>query len=130
SAGITLATAIISALTGVPVREDVAMTGEVTLTGKVLPIGGLKEKSLAALRAEMALMLVPQKNHKDIKELPQKVRRKIKIVPVSHMDQVLPLVLATWPPAKPVHKKKKPAPKKSKAVAPKKAAPKKGGKSK
>ncbi|MCF8099328.1 MAG: endopeptidase La, partial [Desulfarculaceae bacterium] len=135
SAGITLATAIISALTGVPVREDVAMTGEVTLTGKVLPIGGLKEKSLAALRAEMALILVPGKNHKDIKELPVKVRRKLKIVPVSHMDQVLPLVLATWPPAKPVRKKKKPAPKKSKTAAPKKAAPKKaapkkGGKTK
>jgi len=130
SAGITLATAIISALTGVPVKEDVAMTGEVTLTGKVLPIGGLKEKSLAALRAEMALMLVPQKNHKDIKELPVKVRRKLKIVPVSHMDEVLPLVLATWPLAKPVRKKKKPAPKKSKTAAPKKAAPKKGGKGK
>ncbi|BEQ14017.1 endopeptidase La [Desulfoferula mesophila] len=130
SAGITLATAIISALTGVPVKEDVAMTGEVTLTGKVLPIGGLKEKSLAALRSEMALMLVPQKNHKDIKELPQKVKRKIKIVPVGHMDQVLPLVLATWPLAKPSRKKAKPAPSKSKKAAPKKAAPKKGGKTK
>ncbi len=130
SAGITLATAIISALTGVPVKEEVAMTGEVTLTGKVLPIGGLKEKSLAALRAGMALMLVPEKNHKDIKELPQKVKRKIKIVSVKHMDEVLPLVLAKWPLDKPARSRKKSAPKKAKPAARRKAAPQKGGRSK
>ncbi|MBU1277480.1 MAG: endopeptidase La [Proteobacteria bacterium] len=130
SAGITLATAIISALTGVAVKEEVAMTGEVTLTGKVLPVGGLKEKSLAALRSGMSLMLVPEKNHKEISELPAKVKRKLKIVPVKHMDQVLPLVLASWPVAKPVPKKKKTAKKTSKTAAPKKAAPKRGGKTK
>ncbi|MCB2225138.1 MAG: endopeptidase La [Desulfarculaceae bacterium] len=122
SAGVTLATAIISALTGVPVREDVAMTGEVTLTGKVLPIGGLKEKALAAQRSGLARVLVPEKNQKEMSEIPAKVRRKLKITPVGHMDQLLPLVLSEWPIAKPA--KKKAAPKKAAKPAPKKAAPK------
>jgi len=118
SAGVTLVTAIISALTGVPVREDVALTGEATLTGKVLPVGGLKEKALAAQRSGLARMLVPEKNQKELSEIPAKVRRKLKITTVGHMDQLLPLVLASWP-LKPA---KKAAPKKA---APKKTAPKK-----
>jgi ATP-dependent Lon protease len=124
SAGITICTAIVSALTGVPVREEVAMTGEVTLTGKVLPIGGLKEKSLAALRAGIKTILVPEKNQKEVSEIPAKVRRALKIVFVSHMDQVLELAL-TGPPrvppkprktaakAKPGAKKPSPAAKKN-----------------
>ena len=128
SAGVTLATAIISALTRVPVKEDVAMTGEVTLTGKVLPVGGLKEKALAAQRSGLAVMLVPEKNQKELSEIPAKVRRKMKITPVGHMDQLLPLVLATWPIKPP---RRKTSPKKTaaktapKAVA-KKSKPKKG----
>ncbi|MCF8032238.1 MAG: endopeptidase La [Desulfarculaceae bacterium] len=125
SAGVTLATAIISSLTGVPVREDVAMTGEVTLTGKVLPIGGLKEKALAAQRSGLERILVPEKNQKEMSEIPAKVRRKLKIIPVGHMDQLLPLVLAKWPLAKPA--KKKTAPKKTaKKKAASKAPAKKG----
>ncbi len=121
SAGVTLATAIISALTGVPVREDVALTGEVTLTGKVLPVGGLKEKALAAQRSGLARMLVPEKNQKELSEIPAKVRRKLKITPVGHMDQLLPLVLASWPikPARRKTTKKKSA---SKMKAPKASA--------
>ncbi|MCA1989199.1 MAG: endopeptidase La [Desulfarculus sp.] len=115
SAGITICTAIVSALTGVPVREEVAMTGEVTLTGKVLPIGGLKEKSLAALRAGIKTILVPEKNQKEVSEIPAKVRRALKIVFVSHMDQVLELAL-TGPPRLP--------PKPRKAAGKSKAAPK------
>ncbi len=115
SAGITICTAIISALTGVPVREEVAMTGEVTLTGKVLPIGGLKEKSLAALRAGIKTILVPEKNQKEVSEIPAKVRRALKIIFVSHMDQVLELAL-TGPPRVP--------PKPRKAAGQAKAAPK------
>ncbi len=93
SAGITMATALISTLTKTPVRRDVAMTGEITLRGKVLPIGGIKEKSLAARRMGIKTVIVPTKNDKDVKELPTNVRRGIQFVYVDHMDQVLEVAL-------------------------------------
>lgn len=89
SAGITLATALISALTGRPVSKDVAMTGEVTLRGRVLPIGGLKEKSLAAHRAGYTKVLLPADNERDLRDIPDSVKDAVQFVPVSHMDQVL-----------------------------------------
>ena len=89
SAGIAMATALISALTNRPVCKDVAMTGEITLRGRVLPIGGLKEKSLGALRAGIHTIILPEKNKKDLTEIPANVRRKIKFIPVSSMDEVL-----------------------------------------
>jgi ATP-dependent Lon protease len=89
SAGIAMATALISALSGRPVRNDVAMTGEVTLRGRVLPIGGLKEKALGALRAGIREVIFPEKNKKDLEDIPQNVKRKLKFIPVGHMHQVL-----------------------------------------
>ncbi len=89
SAGITLATALASAMSGLPVRSDVAMTGEITLRGRILPIGGVKEKILAAHRAGIAKVLLPVENKKDLAEIPAPVKRKIKLVLVSHMDEVL-----------------------------------------
>jgi ATP-dependent Lon protease len=97
SAGITLTTALISAMTGRPVRRDVAMTGEVTLRGKVLPIGGLKEKTLAAHRAGIKTFILPKDNAKDIVELPQKVRDDLQLIPVSSMDEVLKIALTGGP---------------------------------
>jgi ATP-dependent Lon protease len=94
SAGITMATALISALTRTPVRRDVAMTGEITLRGKVLPIGGLKEKALAARRMGIKTVIVPSKNDKDVKELPANVKRGVQFVYVDDMDQVLKVALA------------------------------------
>jgi ATP-dependent Lon protease len=93
SAGITLTTALISAMTGRPVRRDVAMTGEVTLRGKVLPIGGLKEKTLAAHRAGIKTFILPKDNAKDIAELPKKVREDLQLIPVSSMEEVLKIAL-------------------------------------
>jgi ATP-dependent Lon protease len=89
SAGIAMATALVSALTGKPVRNDVAMTGEVTLRGRVLPIGGLKEKALGALRAGIRTIIFPEKNKKDLTEIPANIKRRIRFVPVRHMSQVL-----------------------------------------
>jgi len=89
SAGTAMATALVSALADRPVRNDVAMTGEITLRGRVLPIGGLKEKSLGALRAGIRKIIIPEKNKKDLSEIPPIVRRKIKFIPVRHMEQVL-----------------------------------------
>ncbi len=94
SAGITMATALISSLTRTPVRRDVAMTGEITLRGKVLPIGGVKEKVLAARRLGMKTVVLPAKNDKDVKELPANVKRGMQFVYVEHMDQVLKVALA------------------------------------
>lgn len=94
SAGITLATSITSALLGIPVRNDVAMTGEISLRGRVLPIGGLREKLLAARRSGITKVLVPQDNEKDLKEVPAEVLRGLEIVFVEHVDDVLPQALA------------------------------------
>nr|WP_314444820.1 endopeptidase La [uncultured Sphingomonas sp.] len=94
SAGIGMVTALISTLTGVPVRRDVAMTGEVTLRGRVLPIGGLKEKLLAALRGGITTVLIPQENEKDLAELPANLREGLTIVPVAHVDEVLSRALS------------------------------------
>jgi ATP-dependent Lon protease len=93
SAGITMATALISALTGVKVRKDVAMTGEVTLRGKVLPIGGLREKTLAAHRGGIKTFLLPKRNAKDLSELPDIVKQELELIEVSDVDQVLDIAL-------------------------------------
>jgi ATP-dependent Lon protease len=89
SAGITIATAVISALANVPVRKDTAMTGEITLRGRVLPVGGIKEKCLAANRAGISKVLIPAENEKDLEEVPANVKRKLEFVTVDHMDSVL-----------------------------------------
>ncbi|MGN0106366.1 MAG: endopeptidase La, partial [Hominilimicola sp.] len=89
SAGITMATAVVSALTKNPVRNDIAMTGEITLRGRVMPIGGLKEKSLAAFRAGIKDIIIPEENKPDIDDVPQEVRKKLNFIPVSSMDTVL-----------------------------------------
>ena len=89
SAGIAMATAIVSIMTGIPVRRDIAMTGEVTLRGRVLPIGGLKEKLLAALRGGIKTVLIPEENAKDLAEIPENVKTGLEIIPVAHMDEVL-----------------------------------------
>ena len=89
SAGIAMATALISAITNAPISKDVAMTGEITLRGRVLPVGGLKEKSLGALRAGIRTVIIPGKNKKDLVEVPPNVKRKLKFVSVKHMDEVL-----------------------------------------
>ncbi len=93
SAGVGMVTAIVSTLTGIAVRREVAMTGEVTLRGRVLPIGGLKEKLLAALRGGITTVLIPQENEKDLAEIPANVRDGLKIIPVKHVDEVLALAL-------------------------------------
>jgi ATP-dependent Lon protease len=93
SAGITMATAIASALSKIPVRRDVAMTGEITLRGKVLPIGGLKEKLLAALRAGVTEAIIPKENEKDLPEVPENIRDQMKVHLVENMDQVLKIAL-------------------------------------
>ena len=94
SAGITLCTALVSALTGRPVLRDVAMTGEITLRGRVLPVGGLREKVLAAFRAGIKTILVPERNLKDLVDVPKQAKEVLNIVPVTHMDQVLHLALS------------------------------------
>jgi ATP-dependent Lon protease len=93
SAGITMATALISALTKRPVNRDVAMTGEITLRGRVLPIGGLKEKSLAAFRAGIKTILIPERNEKDLDEIPKPLRRKLRWVIAKNMSDVLKVAL-------------------------------------
>ena len=89
SAGVGMVTAIISTLTGIPVRRDVAMTGEVTLRGRVLPIGGLKEKLLAALRGGITKVVIPAENEKDLAEIPRNILEGLEIIPVKHVDEVL-----------------------------------------
>jgi len=93
SAGIAMATALISALTKTPINKYVAMTGEITLRGRVLPVGGLKEKALGALRAGIRTVIIPEKNKKELSEIPANLKRKLKFVSVSHMDQVLSIAL-------------------------------------
>jgi ATP-dependent Lon protease len=97
SAGIAMATTIVSVMTGIPVRKDIAMTGEVTLRGRVLPIGGLKEKLLAALRGGLKTVLIPQDNAKDLVEIPDNVKSGLDIIPVSHMNEVLKHALVSQP---------------------------------
>jgi ATP-dependent Lon protease len=99
SAGIAMATSIVSILTGIPVRRDVAMTGEITLRGRVLPIGGLKEKLLAALRSGITTVFIPKDNEKDLAEVPDNVRKHLKIIPVAHVDDVIAQALARKPEA-------------------------------
>ncbi|MGC1271465.1 MAG: endopeptidase La [Croceibacterium sp.] len=99
SAGIGMVTSIVSTLTGIAVRPDVAMTGEVTLRGRVLPIGGLKEKLLAALRGGITKVLIPEENQKDLAEIPANVKEGLEIVAVSHVDEVLRHALVTIPEA-------------------------------
>ena len=102
SAGVGMVTSIVSTLTGIAVRKDLAMTGEVTLRGRVLAIGGLKEKLLAALRGGITTVLIPEENRKDLVEIPANVLAGLEIIPVSHVDEVLeralvePLVAIEW----------------------------------
>ncbi len=104
SAGITMATAIVSALLNVPVNNDIAMTGEITLRGRVLPIGGLREKLLAAHRGLVSTVIIPRENHKDLKEVPQTILKDMEIIEVEHMDEVLPRALMDIKPAQLFHK--------------------------
>ncbi|ASP33029.1 MULTISPECIES: endopeptidase La [Stappiaceae] len=97
SAGIAMATAVISTLTGIPVRRDVAMTGEITLRGRILPIGGLKEKLLAALRGGIKLVMIPEDNAKDLADIPDSVKNSLEIIPVSGMEEVLKNALTRLP---------------------------------
>ena len=97
SAGVTMATALVSTLSGRAVSRDVAMTGEITLRGRVLPVGGLKEKALAALRAKVRRIIIPEKNTKELAEIAPHIKRKLTFIPVSHMDKVLELALQPKP---------------------------------
>jgi len=97
SAGVAMATSIVSTLTGIPVRRDVAMTGEITLRGRVLPIGGLKEKLLAALRGGLKTVLIPKDNEKDLADIPDNVKWGLKIIPVATVDDVLENALVSRP---------------------------------
>jgi len=102
SAGVGMVTSIVSVLTGIPVKRDIAMTGEITLRGRVLPIGGLKEKLLAALRGGLKTVLIPAENEKDLAEIPDNVKRGLKIIPARTVDEVLghalsaPLIPVEW----------------------------------
>jgi ATP-dependent Lon protease len=97
SAGVGMTTAIVSVLTGIAVRKDIAMTGEITLRGRVLPIGGLKEKLLAALRGGLKTVLIPKDNEKDLADIPENVKRGLKIIPISTIDELLHNALVTPP---------------------------------
>ena len=101
SAGIAMTTALVSSMTGIPVRCDVAMTGEITLRGEVLPIGGLKEKLLAAVRGGLARVLIPDENVRDLAEIPDNIKNKLEIIPVKWIDKVLELALERLPQALP-----------------------------
>jgi len=100
SAGITLATVIVSLLTGSAISKDIAMTGEITLTGKVLPVGGIKEKALAAMRAGIETIIIPWKNQKDLLDIPEHHRKKLNFIPVKNVQEVLALALVDWNPQK------------------------------
>jgi ATP-dependent Lon protease len=97
SAGIAMATALVSMLTRNPVKADVAMTGEITLRGRVLPIGGLKEKLLAALRGGIRTVIIPEENRKDLADLPKTVTQGLKIIPAKWIDEVLNIALERAP---------------------------------
>ena len=93
SAGITICIGVISALTGIPVRRDLAMTGEITLRGRILPIGGLKEKTMAALRTGVSTVIIPAGNEPDLEEIDQTVRRSLKFVTADHVDAIIDVAL-------------------------------------
>jgi ATP-dependent Lon protease len=97
SAGVAMVTAIVSVMAGIPVRKDVAMTGEITLRGRVLPIGGLKEKMLAALRAGIKTVVIPEENVKDLAEIGDEIKSQLEVVPASRMDDVLKAALQRMP---------------------------------
>ena len=109
SAGSVITTAITSLLTGLPVKKHLAMTGEVTITGRVLPVGGIKEKFLAAYREGVKTILYPHTNAKDVSEIPERVRKELTLIPVKHMDEVLPLALEGWTAVAAKHLKKETA---------------------
>lgn len=120
SAGVAMTVALVSILCHIPVKKDVAMTGEVTLRGKVLPIGGLKEKILAAVRSRMRLVIIPEQNKKDLEDIPPEILKKVKIVAVSEVEDALKLALVKYPPApKPAAAKKAGKPQAEPAVKPK-----------
>ncbi len=97
SAGLAMVTSIVSVLTKIPVRKDIAMTGEVSLRGNAMPIGGLKEKLLAALRGGIKTVLIPEENEKDLAELPDNVKNGLEIIPVKHVSEVLDIALVGKP---------------------------------
>jgi ATP-dependent Lon protease len=97
SAGVAMCTALVSVLTSIPVRSDVAMTGEITLRGEVLPIGGLKEKLLAARRGGIKTFIIPKENERDLKEVPDNIKEHLKIRPVKWIDEVLAIALESTP---------------------------------
>ncbi len=107
SAGITLATTVVSLLTGTMISKDIAMTGEITLTGKVLPVGGIKEKALAAMRMGIETIIIPWKNQKDLLDIPDEFRKKINFVPVKNFKEVLEVAILDWEPHIKSFKKKK-----------------------
>ena len=108
SAGITMATAIVSALTGRPVFKHVGMTGEITLRGRILPIGGVREKVLAAHRAGLKTVVLPEKNMKDLFDLPKTAKSELKIIPVNHMDEVLQIAISSKPIMEPPRPRRQP----------------------
>ena len=105
-----MATTIVSVLTGIPIRHDVAMTGEITLRGRVLPIGGLKEKLLAAHRGGIKTVLIPEDNLKDLVDIPDNVKNKLEILPVKWIDKVLEIALERQPEPLPGHEASAPIP--------------------
>jgi ATP-dependent Lon protease len=109
SAGVAMTVALVSILCHIPVKMDVAMTGEITLRGKVLPIGGLKEKILAAVRSRMRLVIIPEQNKKDLEDIPPEILKKVKIVAVSEVEDALKLALEKYPPSAPTSAGKKQA---------------------
>jgi ATP-dependent Lon protease len=122
SAGITMATSLASVFTNRVVRKNLAMTGEVTLRGRVLPIGGLREKSLAAMRAGIKQVIIPKKNQKDLAELPPKVKKNLEFIPVEHMDEVLEIALLAGEKGKKKTGARRAAPKRRVVAAKKKSA--------
>ncbi len=117
SAGIGMCTSLVSAVTNIPVRADVAMTGEITLRGEVLPIGGLKEKLLAAHRGGITTVIIPEENEKDLVEIPKNIISRMKIIPVRWIDQVFDIALTRMPQAEVVDKPKKPVAKRGETAA-------------
>jgi ATP-dependent Lon protease len=115
-----MAASLISALTERPISKDIAMTGEISLRGRVLPVGGIKEKCLAALRAKVFTIIIPERNKKDLEDIPKDIRKKLKFIPVKHMDEVLDIVFKKKrkaSPKKPAQKAKSGAKKTKKSQA-------------